>query len=93
VEEVLRSLIDSGALVRNPDDGSWTLARDLNEIPIPETLQGVLMARIDRLQEESKRVLQVAAVIGRIFRAASWPPCCHTNPIWTNTSFSCSARR
>ncbi len=67
VEEVLRSLIDSGALVRNPGDGGWLLTRDLSEIPIPETLQGVLMARIDRLQEESKRVLQVAAVIGRIF--------------------------
>jgi class 3 adenylate cyclase/tetratricopeptide (TPR) repeat protein len=67
VEEVLRSLIDRGAIVRDPRDGQWSLARNLDEIHIPETLQGVLMARIDRLQEESKHVLQMAAVIGRIF--------------------------
>ena len=67
VEEILRSLIDSGALVRDPRDDNWSLTRELDEIPVPDTLQGVLMARIDHLSEESKRVLQVAAVIGRIF--------------------------
>jgi predicted ATPase/class 3 adenylate cyclase len=67
VEEVLRSLIDSGAIVGDPREGKWSLTRELDEIHIPQTLQGVLMSRIDRLQEESKHVLQLAAVIGRIF--------------------------
>jgi ABC-type oligopeptide transport system substrate-binding subunit/class 3 adenylate cyclase len=67
VEEVIRSLIDRGAIVQDEATGRWTATRAVAEIPIPDTLQGVLMARIDRLQEEAKRVLQMASVIGRIF--------------------------
>jgi tetratricopeptide (TPR) repeat protein len=36
-----------------------------SDVPIPDTIQGVLMARIDRLSEETKRVVQTAAVLGR----------------------------
>jgi ABC-type oligopeptide transport system substrate-binding subunit/class 3 adenylate cyclase len=67
VEEVIRSLIDRGAMVRDDATGRWTATREVATIPIPDTLQGVLMARIDRLQEDTKRVLQMASVIGRIF--------------------------
>jgi len=67
VEEVLRSLIDRGAIVQDEATGGWQATQDVSGIAIPDTLQGVLMARIDRLHEESKRVLQLAAVIGRIF--------------------------
>lgn len=65
VEEVIRMLIDQGniALV----DGRWTMVREVHKLDIPDTLQGVLTARIDRLPEEAKRVLQVASVIGRKF--------------------------
>jgi tetratricopeptide (TPR) repeat protein len=41
----------------------WTAA------DVPETVQGVLMARIDRLDAESRRVLQTASVLGRTFSA------------------------
>jgi ABC-type oligopeptide transport system substrate-binding subunit len=67
VEEVIRSLIDQGAIVQDEARGHWTATREVAEIPIPDTLQGVLTARIDRLQEEAKGVLQMASVIGRIF--------------------------
>jgi ABC-type oligopeptide transport system substrate-binding subunit/class 3 adenylate cyclase len=67
VEEVVRSLIDRGAIVQDQATGRWTATREVADIPIPDTLQGVLMARIDRLQEDTKRVLQMASVIGRIF--------------------------
>ncbi|MBU0495990.1 MAG: AAA family ATPase, partial [Chloroflexi bacterium] len=67
VEEIIRALIDNGAIVQDPVAGSWIATRDVNQIALPDTLHGVLMARIDRLHEESKRVLQLAAVIGRIF--------------------------
>jgi ABC-type oligopeptide transport system substrate-binding subunit len=67
LEEVLRSLIDDGAIVLDEARGRWMAMRDVADIDIPDTLQGVLMARIDRLREETKRVLQMAAVIGRIF--------------------------
>jgi ABC-type oligopeptide transport system substrate-binding subunit/class 3 adenylate cyclase len=67
VEEIIRSLMDSGVIVRDEATGRWRATRDVADITIPDTLQGVLMARIDRLQEDTKRVLQLAAVIGRIF--------------------------
>lgn len=65
LEEVLRSLIEEGAIKRTEDH--WEIARSVTDIDIPNTLQGVLTARIDRLEESVKRVLQVAAVIGRVF--------------------------
>ena len=67
LEEILRSLIDSGAILHDEDSGSWRATQDLYEMRIPGTLQGVLMARVDRLPEDSRRVLQIASVIGRIF--------------------------
>ena len=66
VEEVLRMLIDQGVLERR-DDG-WHLTGEVESLEIPDTLQGVLAARIDRLPEEVKRTLQVASVIGRTFQ-------------------------
>src|SRR6185295_1730900 len=38
------------------------------EVSVPDTIQGVLMARIDRLPEDHKRLLQTASVLGREFR-------------------------
>jgi len=66
VEEVIRMLIDRGGITRQ--DNKWTVTREINNIEIPDTLQGVLTARIDRLPEEAKRTLQIAAVIGRKFQ-------------------------
>ncbi len=67
VEEIVRSLIDHGAIVQDRASGRWQPTGEVADIPIPDTLQGVLIARIDRLQEEARRVLQMASVIGRIF--------------------------
>lgn len=66
VEEVLRMLIDRGGITRQDD--KWIVTREIQNIEIPDTLQGVLTARIDRLPEEAKRVLQIASVIGRKFQ-------------------------
>jgi class 3 adenylate cyclase len=65
LEEVLRSLIEEGAIDRH--EGHWRIVRSVTEINIPNTLQGVLTARIDRLRDGVRRVLQTAAVIGRNF--------------------------
>jgi class 3 adenylate cyclase/predicted ATPase len=67
VEEIIRSLINEGAIVEEKATGRWRATREVGEISIPDMLQGVLMARIDRLEEETKRVLQMASVIGRVF--------------------------
>jgi hypothetical protein len=66
VEEVIRMLIEDEVLAR--DEAGWRLVREVDDIEIPDTLQGVIMARIDRLPEETKHVLQVASVIGRQFQ-------------------------
>ncbi|RYE88676.1 MAG: hypothetical protein EOP19_00595, partial [Hyphomicrobiales bacterium] len=66
LEEVLRSLIDDGHVVR--EGGKWRATGDIVSATIPETLAGVLSARIDRLPEMTKRVAQTAAVIGRVFQ-------------------------
>jgi class 3 adenylate cyclase len=66
VEEVIRMLIDRGGIALK--DGKWTVTREIQNIEIPDTLQGVLTARIDRLSDDAKRTLQIAAVIGRKFQ-------------------------
>jgi tetratricopeptide (TPR) repeat protein len=65
LEEILRSLVETGALRR--DDGRYVLARSAGDIHVPDTIHDVIMARIDRLAEEQKRTIQVASVIGREF--------------------------
>jgi len=67
LEEILRSLIDSGVVVRDPAAGRWRATEELKTVTIPGTIQGVIMARIDRLDEEVKAVLQKASVVGRSF--------------------------
>ncbi len=67
IEEVVRTLIEIGAIVRDDATGSWGATVAVAEIALPETLVGVVMARVDRLNEEQKEVLRLAAVIGRTF--------------------------
>ena len=69
VEEMIRTLIDSGALLRDASNGRWQVAEDFSasEISMPDTLQSLLVARIDRLDEGARRTLQFAAVIGKRF--------------------------
>ncbi|MEJ2727238.1 MAG: AAA family ATPase [Deltaproteobacteria bacterium] len=65
IEEVINSLIESEALIR--DNGSWKLTRQITEAEISSTIHGVISSRLDRLEKESKRILQEASVIGRTF--------------------------
>jgi tetratricopeptide (TPR) repeat protein len=65
LEEVVNSLIESEMLRR--DEGFWTVTRPITHVDIPSTLQGVISARLDRLDNMSKRILQEASVIGRAF--------------------------
>ena len=65
VEEVIRALIDSGYIVQ--ENSHWRATQEIVNVTIPDTLTGVLSARIDRLPESTKHVAQTAAVLGRIF--------------------------
>jgi class 3 adenylate cyclase/tetratricopeptide (TPR) repeat protein len=65
VEEVTKTLLDVGVLRR--ENGGYRLVRRLEEASIPDTIQGIIMARLDRLGEDGKRTVQLASVIGRQF--------------------------
>jgi class 3 adenylate cyclase/tetratricopeptide (TPR) repeat protein len=63
IEEVVRSLIDSGALIGSPGDYSLTVSPE--EVGIPATVQAIISTRVDVLPSPFKRVLQSAAVLGQ----------------------------
>ena len=65
VEEVVKTLLDVGALRR--DNGSYRVVQGLAEARVPDTVQDIMMARLDRLGEAGKRTVQLASVIGRQF--------------------------
>ncbi len=69
VEEVIRMLIDRGAIYKQGD--TWAAGKEISAIEIPDNLQGLLLARIDRLPEDVKRTLRVASVIAVIGRQFS----------------------
>ncbi len=64
VEELTRALRETQAV---KSDGSYSLVVSPGELSVPETVQGVLAARMDRLDGETKNTLQVASVIGHEF--------------------------
>jgi tetratricopeptide (TPR) repeat protein len=67
LEEVVRALIEAGAIVKDEDDGRWRAAQAVESLRLPENLQAMLTSRIDRLDAQAKRTLQMASVIGRKF--------------------------
>src|SRR4029077_5934098 len=64
MEEIVQSLFEDGVLQRN---GTVKLAKSMNAVKVPATVQGVIAARIDRLPSEEKALLQTLAVLGREF--------------------------
>jgi class 3 adenylate cyclase/tetratricopeptide (TPR) repeat protein len=65
IEEMLRMLVDDGALVR--EDGRWVARGDISGIGAPETVHAVIAARLDRLDPPDRDVLQRASVVGEVF--------------------------
>jgi class 3 adenylate cyclase len=67
VEELVRTLIDQSVLVQK--DGRWAVRDHEQDLVVPDTVQALLAARIDRLETPEKAALQAASVIGRVFWA------------------------
>jgi class 3 adenylate cyclase len=65
IEEIIQSLLETRALVGTR--GAYRLDKLLEDIAVPATVQSVLAARIDRLPEPEKLLLQTASVIGKSF--------------------------
>jgi class 3 adenylate cyclase/tetratricopeptide (TPR) repeat protein len=69
VEQLVSMLIDDGLLRR--EGGGWTPAGDLSELAIPGTIQALLAARLDRLSQQERGVIEPASVIGLFFAQAA----------------------
>ena len=65
LEEFIFALLDNGSIKKIDDQ--YVLNKQPSEIQIPTTIQGIIAARLDHLEADLKRTLQVASVIGRIF--------------------------
>lgn len=67
LEEILRMLIDQGIVHRQDDSWAVESAQDMSSLGVPDNLEGLIMARFDRLTEGQRQILQVGSVIGRQF--------------------------
>jgi class 3 adenylate cyclase/tetratricopeptide (TPR) repeat protein len=65
VEEMTKTLLDLGVLRR--ENGGYRMVEGVAEVSVPDTIQGIIMARLDRLGDDGKRTVQLASVIGRQF--------------------------
>jgi class 3 adenylate cyclase/tetratricopeptide (TPR) repeat protein len=65
VEELTYNLLENGLIGRK--EKQFVLTRNVVEMQVPDTIQGIIAARMDRVEENVKRVMQVASVIGREF--------------------------
>ncbi|MBP1467725.1 tetratricopeptide repeat protein [Candidatus Chloroploca sp. M-50] len=67
IEELFHALVAEQVLCRT-EKGEWRLERTLDEVQLPGSIEGLLLARLDRLDEPRQALLQVASVIGRRFQ-------------------------
>ena len=65
MEELTHSLLENGSILKQED--RYVLSAKPSDIRVPDTIQGIIAARMDRLEEGLKRIMQVASVIGREF--------------------------
>jgi len=65
IEELAHSLVENGSIARKGD--RYVLVGKASDMLVPDTIQGIIASRMDRLEENLKKILQVASVIGREF--------------------------
>lgn len=70
VEEILNSLIDNGFIKFNKSIQKYEILKDLSKIDMPDTIQDMILSRIDKLDESCKLTMKVASVIGRQFKVS-----------------------
>jgi tetratricopeptide (TPR) repeat protein len=65
IEEFTHSLLENGSIRKR--DRQYVLSNKAAGIQVPDTIQGIIAARMDRLEDDLKKTMQVASVIGRDF--------------------------
>jgi predicted ATPase/class 3 adenylate cyclase len=77
LEETVRYLLETGGLQRD-SAGQWVCTHPIDESTVPTQLEQLIVARLDRLDEGDRRLLEIGAVIGQCFAeqliaSVSWP--------------------
>ncbi len=65
LEELVRSLIQNGVIFRN--GVGWRASGEISELGVPDSVQALVMSRVDRLDRQVRRCAQIASVLGRRF--------------------------
>jgi predicted ATPase/class 3 adenylate cyclase len=69
VEEVVRMLIDRGAVVRS--GGRWVATSPAGDVAVPESIEALIRARLDTLPSVDRAMIQTASVVGRVFHRSA----------------------
>lgn len=81
VRELVRMLVDDGTIEER--NGRWALSIDADAVEVPPTIQSLLASRVERMDDEARRVVEMAAVVGSEFArgavAALLPDMAHTS--------------
>jgi class 3 adenylate cyclase/tetratricopeptide (TPR) repeat protein len=86
LEELVNSLVERGDF--QGERGAYRLKGGIDTLPLPSTVQAVLSARVDRLEEAPRQILQTAAVVGRevpvaiLQRVSGFPTSTIANALW-----------
>ncbi len=89
MEEILRMLIDRDLIQREEGHWQFTNQLNLNTLGVPDTLEGLILARFDHLEPFHRHILKVATVIGRAFTRSIIFDCLPTlTPDEINRSFT-----
>ncbi|MGO9145799.1 MAG: adenylate/guanylate cyclase domain-containing protein [Desulfomonilia bacterium] len=65
IEELTQNLVENGSITK--EEGRYLLSLKPTDIQVPATIQGIIAARLDRLEGNLKKIMQMASVIGREF--------------------------
>jgi predicted ATPase len=65
IQELIHALMSQGILVQ--ENGVWQVRQKVTSIDLPDSLQNLLLARIDRLSTKERQLVQMASVIGTVF--------------------------
>ncbi len=69
VEEVVRMLIEEGFVERRDD--RWVAKSEMSEVRVPDSVEAIIRARLDTLPVPERKMLQAAAVVGRVFQRSA----------------------
>jgi class 3 adenylate cyclase len=67
IKELLQQMMEEGILQKDEQSGQWHETRRATSLDLPDSLQSLLLARVDRLSPIERQVVQAAAVIGNVF--------------------------